>query len=421
MSGPEGRTRYGYDALGRRTTATTDGKTVRYVYDGDDVVQRIGADGTRTTYLRGPDGTPLASSSRRTCHGAAAGPVRQRRRRGGRRRCREALLLRPVRCDSACSGRAGIPWAAVRRLRSAGDGCADLRPDQWTVPVAGHVGDRGWGRRPVPLRPRRARPSTPIRADTRPSASGWRWAGRCRRSGPAVAGTTTTPWRTRSMSGQISQDEWTVQADRVSHDLWAGFDVVANVCGTSAVGSSAAALPLLGAGKVGSRVLGSLADDAVTGAAAPASAVGLVTLRRVSASAHDSTFRRLLAQRRRTRLTQQRREVHAAQCRSESFDRRTVCVRPERSMTLGGPREVVVAPHGRDANRVSSSRTVNFYSLGHRRLFGGVQYAEVDLPYRWATLREIVTTAADSDDGRSIDIRSECRGRNEATWGWWRP
>ena len=69
-------------------------------------------------------------------------------------------------------------------------------------------------------------------------------------------------------SGQISQDEWTVQADRVSHDLWAGFDVVANVCGTSAVGSSAAALPLLGAGKVGSRVLGSLADDAVTGAAA---------------------------------------------------------------------------------------------------------------------------------------------------------
>ena len=69
-------------------------------------------------------------------------------------------------------------------------------------------------------------------------------------------------------AGQISQDEWTVQADRVSHDLWAGFDVVANVCGTSAVGSSAAALPLLGAGRVGSRVLGSLADDAVTGAAA---------------------------------------------------------------------------------------------------------------------------------------------------------
>ncbi len=205
VSGPEGRTRYGYDALGRRTTATTDGKTVRYVYDGDDVVQRIGADGTRTTYLRGPDGTPLASYSRRTRHGAAAGPVRQRRRRGGRRRCREALLLRPVRCDSACSGRAGIPWAAVRRLRSAGDGRADLRPDQWTVPVPGHVGDRGRGRRPVPVRPRRAdrlHRSERTRGRVRRDGA---WAGRCRRSGPAVAGTTTTPWRTRSIPARSAR------------------------------------------------------------------------------------------------------------------------------------------------------------------------------------------------------------------------
>ena len=69
-------------------------------------------------------------------------------------------------------------------------------------------------------------------------------------------------------AGQISQDQWSVKADKVSHDLWAGFDVVANVCGTSAVGSSAAALPLLGSSKVASRVLGSLADDAVEGAAA---------------------------------------------------------------------------------------------------------------------------------------------------------
>ena len=265
VSGPEGGTRYGYDALGRRTTSTTDGKTVRYVYDGDDVVQRVGADGTRTTYLRGPDGTPLASYT------------------GGRVTALLPDLFGNVAAAVGADG--GVrrysydPFGATRHapdgpgfrgLLSDNSGVSrwalGLRPDQWAVPLPRHVGDRGWGRRPVPVRPRCA--DRLHRSE--------RTCGGVRRDGVGLGdvGARTRRWlddydalEDKVAAGQISQDEWTVQADRVSHDLWAGFDVVANVCGTSVVGSSAAALPLLGAGQV-SRVLGlALADDAVTGAA----------------------------------------------------------------------------------------------------------------------------------------------------------
>ena len=289
VTGPEGRTSYGYDALGRRTTATTDGKTVRYVYDGDDVVQQVGADGTRTTYLRGPDGTPLASSTAgvsrpccRTCSATSARP-------GARRRV-QRFSYDPF-------GRLG-----VLRVRGRDSGAARRRSGQLAMgartydPSTGRFLSRdSWGIEGGDTDPYRYALGAPT-VYTDPSghaaecvgmALGWAMSA----LGPGGGWDDYDALEDKADSGQISQDEWSVQADRVSHDIWSGFDVVANVCGTTAVGSSAAALPLLGASKVASRVLGSLADDAVTGAGATRVGQWLVTFGRESANARELTLR----------------------------------------------------------------------------------------------------------------------------------
>ena len=210
---------------------------------------------------------PPAVGSRRCCRtcSATSGP---RWAADGRR---EALLLRPVR------PRPGTLLATDRDLRGL-----DVRTDSGVLAMGARTyeprrrggscrgttwGIAGWGRRPVPVRPRCAdrlhrseRTCRGVRRDGvglgDVGARTRRWLGRLRR--PRGQG--------RCRADQPGRMD--LRADRVSHDLWAGFDVVANVCGTSAVGSSAAALPLLGAGRVGSRVLGTLADDAVAGAAA---------------------------------------------------------------------------------------------------------------------------------------------------------
>ncbi len=270
VTGPGGRTSIKYDALGRRAGVTTAGKTVRYVYDGDDVIQSVTADGTHTTYLRGPDGTALASTSN-----------------GGR----SVTALLP---DVLGNVGAGVGADHVKRtgLDPFGQPATPTPADQpgfrglladpsGQLPMGDRVYDPSTGRflsrdswgidgGDTNLY-RYALGAPTVYTDPSGHASecvgialGWAMSV----LGPGGGWDDYDALEDQAQSGQVDQDEWTLRADKISHDLWAGFDVVANVCGTSAVGTSVAALPLLGSSKVTSRVLGSLADDAVTGAAA---------------------------------------------------------------------------------------------------------------------------------------------------------
>ncbi|MCW2848536.1 MAG: hypothetical protein JWR90_2510 [Marmoricola sp.] len=194
-------------------------------------------------------------------------------------------------------------------------------------------------------------------------------------------------------SGELSPDQWTVAADQVAHDVWSGFDVVASVCGTSAVGTSAAALPLLRSGKVAGRELGSLAHDAVAGAAA--------TRVETLAAAVDA---RALIPSRTVWFTQ---DSAGATFR----DGRSIF---ELANRMAEDRR---APDGLPAIRLFINDG-NIYSLDNRRLFAG-QYANVDLPARWATASEIsARRRSELFDGTSILIRQP-GGRGNR--GWWQP
>ncbi len=272
VDGPEGPTVYGYDALGRRVSATTGGRRIGFVYDGDDVVQRVAADGSRTTYLRGPDGTPLASTS--SGHqGTTAllpdlfGNVGAAVTADGTSR----FGYDPFGVRGA-TDEAGGDVPGFRGLLSDATGQLSMGARVYDPSTGRFLSRDSWGIQGGDPNPYRYALGAPT-VYTDPSghaaecvgiALGWAMSV----LGPGGGWDDYDALQEQVGSGRLTEDQWAVKQDRLAHDLWAGFDVVANVCGTSAVGTSAAALPLLGAGKVTSRVLGSLADDAVTGAAA---------------------------------------------------------------------------------------------------------------------------------------------------------
>ena len=248
VTGPEGRTRFGYDAIGRRTSATTAGKTVRYVYDGDDVLQYVDADGSRTSYLRGPDGTPLAriSDGGTTTYlpdvlgniGAAVGPDRGVRR----------FSYDPFGVVTGTSPAPSDP--GYRGLLADPSGHLVMGARVYDPATGRFLSRDTWGIEGGDTNPYRYALGAPT-VYTDPSghasecvgiALGWAMSV----LGPGGGWDDFDALDDQSRSGQISQDEWTLRADKLSHDIWSGFDVVANVCGTSAVGTSAAALAVAG-------------------------------------------------------------------------------------------------------------------------------------------------------------------------------
>ena len=90
-------------------------------------------------------------------------------------------------------------------------------------------------------------------------------------------------------------------------------------------------------------------------------------------------------------------------------------VRSWTKLTSGLPRGR--APDGLEPVRIFR-REGNVYSLDSRRLFAG-QYADISLPYRWATPEEIPTRKqTQMFDGTSTMVRFPA-GRE--SWGWWQP
>ena len=387
--GPEGLTRFRYDALGRRTSATTGHSTVRYVYDGEDVVQYVAADGTRTTYLRGPDGTPLASTSSggTTTYlpdvlgnvGASVGA------NGTVRRFSYDPFGVPAQPQ-------GADEPGFRGLLEDPSGQLSMGARVYD-PVTGRFISRDtWGIEGGDSNLYRYALGAPT-VYTDPSghasecvgiALGWAMSV----LGPGGGWDDFDALGDKVQSGQISEDEWTVGADRLSHDIWSGFDVVANVCGTSAVGSSVAALPLLGSGKVAGRVLGSLADDAVTGAAATrlGSHVGRL---QPGVSLRAATTERRLISSRTVSFTQDSAGASFRDGRS-IFDLAN-------DMAATGK-----APDNLPPIRLFI-RNGSIYSLDNRRLFAG-QYANVDLPYRWATRSAIRAEERIRDLGWHVNV-----------------
>jgi hypothetical protein len=75
------------------------------------------------------------------------------------------------------------------------------------------------------------------------------------------------------------------------------------------------------------------------------------------------------------------------------------------------------APEGMPPVRIFK-RGGNIHSLDNRRLFAG-QYADISLPYRWATPVEIAgRNQTHIFEGTSISIRMPGGVGN---WGWWQP
>ncbi|WP_155917885.1 RHS repeat-associated core domain-containing protein [Marmoricola sp. URHB0036] len=408
VSGPSGRTRYGYDALGRRTTSTSGGRTTRYVYDSNDVVQQVDAYGSRTSYLRGPDGTALASVSGGQVTallpdlfgnvGAAVGADGAVRR----------YSYDPFGDTPHPSGGPGF-----RGLLSDGSGLLVMGARTYD-PTSGRFLSRDtWGIEGGDVDPYRYALGAPTvytdptghAAECVGMALGWAMSA----LGPGGGWDDYDALEDKADSGQISQDEWSVQADRISHDLWAGFDVVANVCGTSAVGSSAASLPLLGAGRGAGRLLGRMSDGAVVGAAATRVGSAFDGVAAGVSEASANTIQRLywnhgMMPSRAVRFTQD--------SAGGSFKDGRLVLDLAHDMAETGR-----APPELPPIRVFQQDGA-LYSLDNRRLFAG-QFANVDLPYRWATQSEILSRRQTQIyGGTSISIRMPGGIGN---WGWWQP